>query len=37
MIWHMTTLDTQTCPRGEVPGLALIDEDVGSSKGMDYN
>jgi hypothetical protein len=28
MAWHMTTLDTQTCPRREVPGLGLTDEDV---------
>jgi hypothetical protein len=29
MAWHMTTLDTQTWLRGEVPGLGLTDEDVG--------
>ena len=28
MAWHMTTLDTQTWLRGEVPGLGLTDEDV---------
>jgi hypothetical protein len=35
MAWHMTTLDTQTWPRGEVPGLGLTDEDVGLLKGVD--
>jgi hypothetical protein len=29
MTWHMMALDIQTCPRGEVPGLGLTDEDVG--------
>jgi hypothetical protein len=29
MAWHMTTLDTLTWIRGEVPGLGLIDEDIG--------
>jgi hypothetical protein len=29
MAWHMTTLNTQTWQRGEVPGLGLTDEDVG--------
>jgi hypothetical protein len=29
MAWHMTTLDTQTWLKGEVPGLGLTDEDVG--------
>ena len=33
MAWHMTTLDTQTWPRGEVPGLGLTDEDVGLLRG----
>jgi hypothetical protein len=28
-VWHMTTLDTQTWLRGEVPALGLTDEDVG--------
>jgi hypothetical protein len=28
LAWHMTTLDTQTWLRGEVPGLGLTDEDV---------
>jgi hypothetical protein len=28
MAWHMTTLDTQTWLREEVPGLGLTDEDV---------
>jgi hypothetical protein len=35
MAWHMTTLDTQMWPRGEVPGLGLIDEDVDLIKGVD--
>jgi hypothetical protein len=33
MAWHMTTLDIQTWPRGEVPGLGLTDEDVGLLRG----
>jgi hypothetical protein len=33
--WYMTTLDTQTCPRGEVPVLRLTDEDVGLLSGVD--
>jgi hypothetical protein len=33
MTWHMTTLDTQTWLRGEVPGLGLTDEDVGLLRG----
>jgi hypothetical protein len=32
---HMTTLDIQTWPRGEVPGLGLTDEDVGLLRGVD--
>jgi hypothetical protein len=32
-VWHMATLDTQTWPRGEIPGLVLIDEDVGLQRG----
>jgi hypothetical protein len=31
----MTTLDTQTWLRGEVPGLGLTDEDVGLLRGVD--
>jgi hypothetical protein len=31
--WHMTTLDIQTWPRVEVPGLGLTDEDVGLLRG----
>jgi hypothetical protein len=31
----MTTLDIQTWPRGEVPGLGLTDEDVGLLSGVD--
>jgi hypothetical protein len=33
MAWHMTTLDTQTWLRGEVPGLGLTDEDVSLLRG----
>jgi hypothetical protein len=33
MAWHMTTLDTQTWLRGEVPKLGLTDKDGRSSKG----
>jgi hypothetical protein len=29
----MTTLDIQMWPRGEVPGLGLIDEDVSLLRG----
>ena len=35
MTWHMTTLDTQTWLRGEVPGLGLTDEDAGLLMGVD--
>jgi hypothetical protein len=35
MTWHMTTLDTQTWPREEVPGLGLTDEDVDLLRGVD--
>jgi hypothetical protein len=35
MAWHMTTLDTQMCPRGEVPGLGLTDEDISFLSGVD--
>jgi hypothetical protein len=35
MTWHMTALDIQTWPRGEVPGLGLTDEDVGLLRGVD--
>jgi hypothetical protein len=35
MAWHMTTLEIQTWPRGEVPGLGLTDEDVGLLRGVD--
>jgi hypothetical protein len=35
MAWHMTTLDTQTWPRGEVPSLGLTYEDVGLLRGED--
>jgi hypothetical protein len=33
MAWHMMTLDIQTWPRGEVPGLGLTDDDVGLLRG----
>jgi hypothetical protein len=33
MAWHMTTLDTQMWPTGEVPGLRLIDKDIGLVRG----
>jgi hypothetical protein len=35
MAWYMTTLDTQTWLRGEVPGLGLTDEDVGLLRRVD--
>jgi hypothetical protein len=35
MAWHMTALDIQTWPRGEVPVLGLTDEDVGFLRGVD--
>jgi hypothetical protein len=35
MAWHMTALDIQTWPIGEVPGLGLTDEDVGLLRGVD--
>jgi hypothetical protein len=35
MAWHMTTLDIQTWPRGEGPGLGLTDEDIGLLRGVD--
>jgi hypothetical protein len=35
MAWHMTALDIQTWPRGEVPGLWLTDEDIGLLRGVD--
>jgi hypothetical protein len=35
MAWHMTTLDTQTWLREEVPGLGLTDEDVGLLREVD--
>jgi hypothetical protein len=33
MAWHMTTLDIQTWPGGDVLGLGLTDEDVGLLRG----
>jgi hypothetical protein len=33
--WHMMTLDIQTWPRGEVPRLALTDEDAGLLRVVD--
>jgi hypothetical protein len=35
MVWHMTTLDTHTWLRGEVPGLGLTDKDVSLLRGVD--
>jgi hypothetical protein len=35
MACNMTTLDTQTWLRGEVPGLGLTDEDVDLLRGLD--
>jgi hypothetical protein len=35
MAWHMMTLDTQTWPRGEVPGLGLTDKDVNLLREVD--
>jgi hypothetical protein len=35
MAWHMTTRDTQTWLRGEVPGLGLTVEDVGLLREVD--
>jgi hypothetical protein len=35
MASHMTALDIQTWPRGEVPRLGLTDEDVGLLRGVD--
>jgi hypothetical protein len=31
--WHMTTLDTHTWPRWEVPSLGLIDKDADLLRG----
>jgi hypothetical protein len=31
----MSVLDVRTCPRGDVPGLGLTDEDVGLLRGVD--
>jgi hypothetical protein len=35
MTWHITTLDIQTWPTGEVPGLGLTDRDVSLLSGVD--
>jgi hypothetical protein len=35
MAWHMTTLDTHTWLRGEIPGLGLTDEDVDLLREVD--
>jgi hypothetical protein len=37
MTWHMTTLDTQTWPKGEVTGLGLTDEYVSLLSGVDFD
>jgi hypothetical protein len=34
---RMPVLGIQTWPRGDVPGLRLIDEDVGLLRGVDYH
>jgi hypothetical protein len=31
---HVLALDAHTCPRGEVHGLGLADEDVGLLRGL---
>jgi hypothetical protein len=36
MTRHMTTLDTQTWPRGEFSGLELTDKDVDLLGGLGY-
>jgi hypothetical protein len=33
--WHMTTLDTHTWLRGEVPRLGLTDKDISLLRGVD--
>jgi hypothetical protein len=33
--WNMTTLDTPTWLRGEVPGFGLTNKDVGLLRGVD--
>jgi hypothetical protein len=33
MAWHLTTLDIQTWPRVEVPGLGLTNEDISILRG----
>jgi hypothetical protein len=35
MAWHMTSLDTHTWPRREVPRLGFTDEDIGLLRGME--
>jgi hypothetical protein len=32
---HMSVLNVQTWPRGDVPGLGLTDEEVGLLRGVD--
>jgi hypothetical protein len=34
---RMPVLGIRTWPRGDVPGLRLIDEDVGLLRGVDYH
>jgi hypothetical protein len=33
MAWHVTTLDTQTWPSGEIPDFGLTDKDIGLLRG----
>jgi hypothetical protein len=33
VVAHGSALDAWTCPRGEVPGLGLTDEDIGLLRG----
>jgi hypothetical protein len=35
MAWHMTTIDIQTWPRVEVPGLGLTNKDFDLLRGVD--
>jgi hypothetical protein len=37
LAWHTMTLDTQTWPRGEVPGLGKTDKDIGLLREVDYD
>jgi hypothetical protein len=35
MAWYTATLNIQTWPRGEVPGLGLTNEDISLLRGVD--